>query len=155
MLLALCAVALAAYGNDTPRTSLADRTRAVASQLRCLVCRGESVADSPSQFSLIVRRRIRDALSAGETPDRIKSDLVRSYGNRILLAPPVSGVGSVAWLGPPLLVAAGTALLCFLVFDWRTSARPRTVGRSEYIERIRAELAQGGDASDGHEDFSG
>jgi cytochrome c-type biogenesis protein CcmH len=140
-LLLLCGLALVAYGNPSPTTSPADRTMAIARDLRCLVCQGESVADSPSGFSQGIRGEIRGRLKAGESPDQIKRFLVSKYGDKILLAPPASGIGSVAWLAPPVLVLAGTVLLVMLVLDWRQRGRrPSAAVRDEYLERVRAEL---------------
>jgi cytochrome c-type biogenesis protein CcmH len=141
-LLLLCGLALLAYGNPAPRASLSDRTMAVARDLRCLVCQGESVADSPSGFSQGIRGEIRRRLKAGQTPDQIKSFLISKYGDRILLAPPTSGIGDFAWLAPPVLVLAGAILLVMLVLDWRQRGRgPSAPVRDEYLERVRAELA--------------
>lgn len=141
-LLALCAVGLALYGTGRSTPSLADQTRALAGQLRCLQCQGETVADSQATFSVQVRALIRHDLQAGQSPASIKSYLVSRYGDRILLAPPVSGVGTVAWVGPPLLVLAGIGFLLTLVLDWRTRGRgtPTTSGEA-YLDRVRAELA--------------
>lgn len=140
-LLAVCIVALAAYGGRAVPTSLDARTAAVASQLRCLVCEGESVADSPSDFAVGVRGLIRRDLRAGESPAHIDAFLVSRYGNRILMAPSPSGIGAVAWLAPPLLVLAGLGLLLTLILDWRGRGRTPVVARESYLERVRAELA--------------
>lgn len=141
-LLAVCAVALILYGGGSSRPSLTDQTRAIALQLRCLVCQGESVADSPSSFSADIRAAIMRRLRAGQSPDQIKSALVRSYGDRILLAPPASGVGALAWLGPPLLLLGGAGLLVTLVVDWRSRGRRQGERAGDlYLARVRAELA--------------
>jgi len=141
-LLALAAVALAAYGAPAAATSLDDRTRAVAQQLRCPVCQGESVADSPSGIAAAMRAIIRRQLAAGRSPDQVKAYLVSRYGNWILLAPPASGIGSLAWLAPPLLVLAGIGLLATLLLDWRRRGRdPAASGSADYLARVRAELA--------------
>ena len=141
-LIALCAVGLAAYGNPPASTSLADRTQALAQQLRCLVCQGESVADSPSDLARAIRGLIRDQLAQGRSPDQIKRYLVTRYGDRILLAPPASGIGGFAWLAPPLLLLGGVGLLLTLAADWRRRGRaPATRGSAAYLARVRAELA--------------
>jgi cytochrome c-type biogenesis protein CcmH len=141
-LLCLCAVGLAAYGSPAASTSLQDRTQAVAQQLRCLVCQGESVADSPSDLASAMRKLIRAQLAQGRSADEIKTYLVARYGDRILLAPPASGIGGFAWLAPPLLLLGGVALLLTLVVDWRGRGRaPATGGRAAYIARVRAEVA--------------
>jgi cytochrome c-type biogenesis protein CcmH len=143
-LLVLCSVALLAYGRATPTASLSDRTLAVARELRCPVCQGESVADSQSGISQGIRAIIRRKLADAQSPDAIKQYFVARYGNKILLSPPSSGIGSVAWLAPPLLVAGGMGLLLTLVFDWRSRSRmPLSPAPREYLERVQAELAIG------------
>ncbi|GAC1465011.1 MAG: hypothetical protein PVSMB7_08830 [Chloroflexota bacterium] len=141
-LLVMCAAALVASGPDSRPLSLAERTRNVALQLRCLVCQGESVADSPSTFSRSIRADIRRRLQMGQSSDEITSALARSYGDRVRLSPPASGVGSIAWLAPPFLVLGGAGLLVTLVVDWRIQGRRATsVSRDKYLERVRMELA--------------
>ena len=141
-LLAVCALALVAYGSPAQATSLDDRTRAIAQQLRCPVCQGESVADSPAPISKAIRLSIRQRLTHGQSPAAIKAYFVSRYGNWILLAPPASGVGNVAWLAPPLFLLGGIGLVLTLVMDWRTRGRkpPAPGGKDVYLERVRAEL---------------
>ena len=142
-LLVLCAVALLAYGRASPSASLSDRTLAVAGELRCPVCQGESVADSQSGISQGMRAIIRRKLKAGQSPDAIKQYFVARYGNKILLAPPSNGIGDVAWLAPPLLVAGGMGLLITLVFDWRSRSRvPLSSIGDGYLQRVRVELGE-------------
>jgi cytochrome c-type biogenesis protein CcmH len=141
-LLVVCAVALAVYGNAPSRPSLDDRVRAVALQLRCPICQGESVADSPSGIAKAMRADIRRRLERGQSAATITHAYVTKYGDWILLAPPSAGVGGVAWLAPPLLLLAGIALLAALVADWRRRGRVRPVeGNRAGVERVRAELA--------------
>lgn len=141
-LLILCALALLAYGRADTAASLSDRTLAVARELRCPVCQGESVADSESGISQGMRVIIRRKLSEGQSSDSIKHYFVARYGNKILLAPPSSGIGDVAWLAPPLLVAGGMGLLLTLVFDWRSRSRMPLAPTSDvYLARVRTELS--------------
>ncbi|HZU13752.1 MAG TPA: cytochrome c-type biogenesis protein CcmH [Chloroflexota bacterium] len=141
-LVAICALALAVYGSAPVHAGLDERTTAVASQLRCLVCQGESVADSPSGFAAGIRALIRRDLRAGETPAQIESFLVSRYGNRILMAPQSGGIGQIAWLAPPLLVLGGLGFVLTLIFDWRNRGRTPVLVADSYLERVRAELAE-------------
>jgi cytochrome c-type biogenesis protein CcmH len=142
LLLGAGAIALFAYGSPESHLSLDDRTRAVALQLRCPVCQGESVADSSSSISQAMRQIIRRDLATGKSPDRIKAYFVSKYGDWILLAPPASGVGSFAWLAPPLLLLAGIGLLITLVLDWRRKGKsPSRAASASYLERVRSELS--------------
>jgi cytochrome c-type biogenesis protein CcmH len=143
LLLGIAAIALLAYGNPSHQ-SLDDRTRAVAQQLRCPVCQGESVADSPSGIAKEMRAIIRRRLAEGQSPDTIKAYFVYRYGTWILLAPPTSGVGTLAWLAPPLLVLGGAALLMTLLLSWRSRGQEPVRARADYLERVRAELAAEG-----------
>jgi cytochrome c-type biogenesis protein CcmH len=141
-LIALCAVALVAYGNQSRPLSLDDRARAVEQQLRCPVCQGESVADSPAGIAKSMRAEVRQKLGAGESPAQIKASFVAAYGNWILLAPPASGLGSFAWLAPPLLFLGSIGLLVTLILEWRTRGRTGNERvREMYLDRVRAELA--------------
>ncbi len=142
-LLLLCGVAIAFYGNPGHSASLDERAQAVAQQLRCLVCQGESVADSPSDFARSIRALIRQRLRRRQTEGQIQAYLVSRYGDRILMAPPASGIGSVVWLAPPLLVLGGLGLLLTLVADWRRRGRETAEAGDVYLERVRAELAAG------------
>jgi cytochrome c-type biogenesis protein CcmH len=85
---------------------------------------------------------VRQRLAEGQSPDAIKAYFVARYGNWILLAPPASGIGNVAWMAPPLLLLGGIGLLLTLVIDWRARGRARPAAPDEaYLERVRAELA--------------
>src|SRR6202011_3736308 len=106
----------------------------------CPVCQGETIADSNADISVAIRRLIRKELAAGQSPDQIKGYLMARYPT-ISLAPSTSGVGSVAWLAPPLLVIGGIGLLLTLVTDWRNRGRGATdTARAIYLARVRAEV---------------
>jgi cytochrome c-type biogenesis protein CcmH len=140
-MLALCVVILIAYGHPASHPTLGDRTRSLAAQLRCPICHGESVADSPSDIARSIQVLIRQRLARGQSPEAIKRYLVSRYGSTILLAPPTSGVGGIAWLAPPLLLLGGLGLLLTLIGDWLYRGRRPVADRPEYLERVRAELA--------------
>ena len=141
-LIGLCAIALVAYGNPATPVSLDDRARAVEQQLRCPICQGESVADSPSDIAKSMRAEIRQDLAAGKSPAWIKAYFVSRYSDWILLAPPASGLGNFAWVAPPLLLLGGLGLLLTLVFEWRRGGTVTTgSSRQAYLDRVRAELA--------------
>ncbi|MGH2443008.1 MAG: cytochrome c-type biogenesis protein [Chloroflexota bacterium] len=139
-LVLVCAVALLAYGNASAQTSLDQRTQQLAGQLKCPVCQGESVADSQSDISKAIRGLIRKDLASGESPATITSFLLARYPN-ISLAPSTSGIGSIAWIAPPLLLLGGLGLLATLVIDWRTRGGSAPSTNALYLERVRAELA--------------
>jgi cytochrome c-type biogenesis protein CcmH len=142
-MLAICVLLLITYGHPASHPTLDDRTRALAAELRCPICHGESVADSTTDIARSIRALIRKRLSEGQSPDTIKRYLVSRYGDSIMLAPPAAGLGMVAWLAPLLLLVGGLGLLAALVAAWRSRGEVPAMARSEYLERARAELAAG------------
>jgi cytochrome c-type biogenesis protein CcmH len=141
-MLAICGVIFLAYGHSTSRPTLDQRTRALAAQLRCPICHGESVADSTTDIARSIRALIRQRLSTGESPDAIERYLTSRYGNSIVLAPPTSGVGSIAWFAPLLLLLGGLGLLVTLVADWRSRSTAPAGESLQYLQRVRAEVAE-------------
>jgi cytochrome c-type biogenesis protein CcmH len=123
LLVAACAtlVTLALRGGGG-QASLADRTRAVASTVRCPVCRDLSVADSPSTLARQMREQIRRDLAAGATGDEVRNRFVASYGPSVLLRPPRSGIDGTVWLAPLVLAAVGAVGGGALLRRWRAVA---------------------------------
>ena len=101
-------------------SALEARTAAVAATLRCPVCQGESIQDSPAELAQQMRAVVRDRLRAGETPEEIKAYFVSKYGEWILLEPTMTGLNIVLYVLPVLLVVGGIALVVVLVRRWTT-----------------------------------
>ena len=75
--------------------------------LRCLVCQGQSIADSDAEMAGDMRAMIRQRILAGETPDQIREWLVARYGNWVTYDPPLEPVTWPLWAAPGLLLLAG------------------------------------------------
>lgn len=106
----------------TQDSVLEARTSDVARQLRCPVCQGLSIQDSPSELSQSMRSVVRDQLAAGRTPDEVKAYFVSKYGEWILLAPATHGFNLVAYALPVIVVVGGCLLIVVAVKRWtRTS----------------------------------
>lgn len=101
-----------------PDSALEARTSAVAATLRCPVCQGESIQDSPSELAQQMRAVVRDRLRAGESPEQIKAYFVSRYGEWILLEPRMTGLNVLLYALPVALVIGGIALVVFLVRKW-------------------------------------
>ncbi len=99
------------------------RTTAVASTLRCPVCQGESIQDSPAELAQDMRAVVREQLREGKTPDEIKAYFVSRYGEWILLEPAMTGLNVLLYVFPVVLVVGGLALVVLLVRRW---SRPET-----------------------------
>ncbi|HEV2721508.1 MAG TPA: cytochrome c-type biogenesis protein [Thermoanaerobaculia bacterium] len=79
---------------------LDQRTNEVASLLRCPVCQGLSVADSPSTMAQDMKHQVREFLARGYTQEQILAYFERSYGQFVLLKPKFQGVSAMVWLLP-------------------------------------------------------
>ena len=78
--------------------------------LRCLVCQGQSIADSDAEMAGDMRAMVRRRIEAGEKPEAIRRWLVDRYGNWVTYDPPVEPVTWPLWAAPILLLGAGLYL---------------------------------------------
>ena len=118
LLFAVAGVATALGQNAGADADLEARTTAVASTLRCPVCQGESIQDSPSQLAQQMRAVVRDRLRSGESPEQVKAYFVGRYGEWILLEPRMTGLNIVLYVLPVILVLGGLAFVAMLVRKW-------------------------------------
>lgn len=81
--------------------------RALMETIRCLVCQGQSIADSDADMAGDMRALIRRRIEAGESAAQVRAWLVERYGNWVTYAPPLDPVTWPLWAAPVLLVAAG------------------------------------------------
>lgn len=89
--------------------------------LRCVVCAGEAIADSPAEVARDMRRGVREQIAAGKSDDDIESTLVAQYGERVLMMPKKNRRNALLWLAPLLLLAGGGWLARKTVFRKETS----------------------------------
>ena len=87
------------------------RARALMEELRCLVCQGQSIADSDAEIAGDMRDLVRRRIAAGDEPAEIRQWLIDRYGNWVSYRPPSAPVGWPLWLAPIVLLAAGAALV--------------------------------------------
>ncbi len=101
---------------DTPLPKAADEARAkqLFTELRCMVCAGESVADSQAEVASDVRKTVRHMVLAGKSDEAIKTFFATQYGEKILMMPLFSRANLLLWCSPFLLLVAG------MWFAWRS-----------------------------------
>jgi cytochrome c-type biogenesis protein CcmH len=138
------------------KTALDDQTRAIATELRCVVCQNLSVADSPSEMAQQMKGIIREQLQAGKTSAEIKNYFVSKYGEWVLLAPPTKGFSLVVWVLPFVALLAGLGLGIWFLRRWVTK---RTIREPDSVEpallaRVRQEAATGKPVEHDAEDSS-
>ena len=85
--------------------------RALMEELRCLVCQGQSIADSDAELAGDMRAMVRQRIASGEKPEQVRAWLIQRYGNWVSYRPPVEPVTWPLWLAPIALLLAGAWLL--------------------------------------------
>ena len=80
---------------------------ALMHELRCLVCQGQSIADSDAPLAGAMRHEVRSRIAAGESPDAVRDWLVARYGNWVTYDPPFDAATALLWIGPLLFLLAG------------------------------------------------
>ena len=139
----LCWLVWASLIHAAVAPDLEDQTRALATELRCVVCQNLSVADSPSEMAQQMRAIVREQLQAGKTPEQVKDFFVSKYGEWVLLKPKTSGFGLLLWLLPYVGLTLGVITALWFVRRW---ARRKTLAAQSPVsggmERIRSEIAR-------------
>lgn len=108
---------------DTQLRDLAQeaKARALMATLRCVVCQGQSIADSDASMAGDMRALVRRRIAAGESPEAIRAWLVARYGDYVTYDPPLGAATWPLWIAPAVLLAVGVAVA-------RLSFRPRRRG---------------------------
>jgi len=83
------------------------KAKALMNNLRCLVCQGQSIADSDAELAGDMRALVRRRIAAGEEPQAIRDWLIARYGNWVSYDPPLEPVTWPLWAAPLLLLGAG------------------------------------------------
>ncbi len=124
-------------------------TYAISSRLRCPVCQGLSVADSPSNTAVAMKDRVRELVKAGYTREQIDDYFIARYGEWVLLSPPTNGLVWLLWLGPAGLLGLLLVWAVSTVTGWRRVPDdvplPSDVGlapKDPYEARLLAELEE-------------
>jgi cytochrome c-type biogenesis protein CcmH len=125
-----------------PAPDLDDQTRAIATELRCVVCQNLSVADSPSEMAQQMRAMVREQLQAGKSPEQIKDFFVSKYGEWVLLKPKTTGIAALLWILPYIVLVTGVIAALWIVRRWVTkkkTAQP-SGAQTPMSQEIRSDL---------------
>ena len=110
----LLAIALAASAApvDLGYNQLPDARQEAAAtelmfELRCLVCQGQSIADSDVSMAADMRRIVRQKIAAGEKPEAVRAWLIERYGSYVSYDPPLTLATAPLWLAPLAVLTLG------------------------------------------------
>jgi cytochrome c-type biogenesis protein CcmH len=128
---AIVVMAVALFLLVSTRPATVDRVEEIGTRIKCPVCQGESIANSPSQMAEDMMDLVDERVSAGVPDDEIVAELLASYSGAVLLDPPAAGNTLALWLAP-----AAALLLGIVVIVWwrrhpgRETDQPVSAGRS-------------------------
>ena len=107
----------AAPASDNP--ALEARMMAITSELRCLVCQNQTIADSHAELAVDLRNQVREMLVAGKSDQDIADYMTARYGDFVLYRPPFKALTALLWIGPAAMVVIGLGAL-FVVLRRRS-----------------------------------
>jgi cytochrome c-type biogenesis protein CcmH len=144
---ALLAIAAALVIAARPHELTADeRVDRITAELRCPVCQGLSVKDSPSETARQMRDLVAERVREGKSDAEIESEFRAAYGDWVLLSPPIVSWSGLVWLAPLAALAAGVILATARVRGVRpmSIAEPSAAQLAALRERVaREEAAEG------------
>ena len=130
VLLTLTLVGGAAFAQYAPQQAgstplepqLEARVQSLGKQLRCVVCQGMSIADSPASMARAQMDVVRNLVQQGKSDEEIRKYFVARYGEFALLEPTHSASNMILWLGPAAFLVIGLGFV--LAYTMKHSARP-------------------------------
>jgi cytochrome c-type biogenesis protein CcmH len=133
------ALTVAAWPSNGP-PSVAQRTRSVASELRCVDCEALSIADSSTSNAAAQRADIESRVRAGQSDAQIRRAYVDRYGPSILLRPENKGIGMLVWALPVGAFLLGAGGLALALRRWRSEPRLAASTADEQLVRRTREV---------------
>lgn len=110
---------------------LEERARDLSKELRCLVCRNESIDESNAELARDLRLLVRERLVAGDTDEQAVAFIVDRYGEYVLLNPPVTGSNVILWVAGPVLFLAALGVSGTYIRRRRSEAAPTALSTEE------------------------
>ena len=87
------------------------RAGALMQEIRCLVCQGQSIADSDAELAGDMRDLVRRRIAEGQSPDQVRAWLIQRYGSWISYRPTGEPAAWPLWIAPLVLLGAGALLI--------------------------------------------
>jgi cytochrome c-type biogenesis protein CcmH len=101
-----------------------DLTRQISRNLRCPVCQGSSIHDSPVDSAVNMKRQVEEMVALGYGQAQIEGYFVRRYGEWVLLTPRAVGVNWLVWVAPALAAGGAVGALIYVAALWRREDDP-------------------------------
>jgi cytochrome c-type biogenesis protein CcmH/NrfF len=120
----LVAVVLVVFGpgdghSDGNTADAAARAAALKETTLCPVCDGQNVLESNAPVATAIRNQIDERVGQGLSDDEIRAFLADRYGDDVVALPPASGVASLVWVAPVVVVGLAAAGVALALWRWR------------------------------------
>jgi len=123
--------------------ALEARARSISKEVRCLVCRNESIDDSNAELARDLRLLVRERLTAGDSDAEVKDFLVERYGEFVLLKPEFSIANAALWLGGPIAFLLGLMAIVAYYRARRPHAEAREAPLTDEEKRRLEDILKG------------
>jgi cytochrome c-type biogenesis protein CcmH len=117
----------------------------ITSELRCLVCQNQTIADSNAALAVDLRKEAREMLRQGKSDAEIVDYMTARYGDFVLYRPPLRATTVLLWFGPALLLVAGGTVLVIVVRR-RSRMAADAFDPDDDADEDAADAARGADA---------
>jgi cytochrome c-type biogenesis protein CcmH len=129
-------------GQPLSGAALDAKTTEVASLVRCPVCQGMSIADSPSEMAVNMKRQVRALLERGYSQEQILAYFVHAYGEFVLLKPSFQGVNTLVWVLPLIAIGIGVVIVMGKMKKLeqpvvKADVPPAAVDEDPYLAQVR------------------
>ena len=107
----------------------------INSELRCLVCQNQTIADSNAELAADLRRQVFEMLQQGKSKDDIIQFMTDRYGDFVLYNPPLKTKTALLWLGPIAFLITGLTMIFWFIRRKKNAAT--TVFDKDKQEKMR------------------
>lgn len=141
ILLLISAQAFAIDDHQLPDPEQQKTYEIIISELRCLVCQNQTIADSNAELAADLRRQVYEMMQQGKSKDDIVNFMTDRYGDFVLYNPPLKTKTALLWLGPIAFLVTGLSMVFWIIR--RKKKALSTVIDKEKQEKIRRLLDNG------------
>jgi cytochrome c-type biogenesis protein CcmH len=110
---------------------LEKHVQALTSELRCLVCQNQTIADSHADLAIDLKNQVREKLAQGMSDQQVIDYMVERYGDFVLYRPPVKSTTWLLWFGPFLLLVLGLIALAWRIKSRAVALEAQTLTEAE------------------------
>ncbi|HEX8957053.1 MAG TPA: cytochrome c-type biogenesis protein [Burkholderiaceae bacterium] len=127
--------------------ALEKHVQKLTSELRCLVCQNQTIADSHADLAIDLKNQVREKLAQGMSDQQVVDYMVERYGDFVLYRPPVKSTTWLLWFGPFLLLVLGLLFLAWKIKRRAAAFEAQSVSEAD-LQRAAELLSQQEDMKD-------